>query len=94
MSGPRPKLLLFAALLRPGVALACPVCFSAANEKVLSAYHFTAALMTLLPLVILGSIAGWLHRRFRACRPEFRADGWSADADANLEGERGAGVTE
>jgi hypothetical protein len=53
-------------LLRPATVPACPVCFSAVNERVLSTYHLTAALMTLLPLVILGSIIGWLYLRFRS----------------------------
>jgi hypothetical protein len=47
-------------------ALACPVCFSQANQGVLEAYYLTAALMTLLPLLIVGCIGAWLHRRQRA----------------------------
>jgi hypothetical protein len=54
------------ALVVPGVCLSCPVCFGGASERVLETYHLTAAAMTLLPLLILGVFALWLHRRFRA----------------------------
>jgi len=53
-------LLLHARALR-----ACPVCFSAVSAQVLETYYITAVLMTLLPLVVVGSIAGWLYLRFR-----------------------------
>jgi hypothetical protein len=77
----RRSLLLapLASVLHPAVALACPVCFSAANEKVLSAYHFTAALMTLLPLAILGSIIAWLYLRFRNCPAEAPREGLAGE---------------
>jgi hypothetical protein len=57
-------------LLHAGVLRACPVCFSAANPRVLETYYLTTVLMMLLPLVILGSIAGWLYSRFRESDPD------------------------
>ena len=51
--------------LQPAVAAACPRCFSAANPRVLETYYFTAVLLSLLPLAILGTFATWLYRRLR-----------------------------
>lgn len=58
-------LLAAVAALVPRVACACPVCFSAGSERVSQAYYLTAALMTLLPLVIAALLAGWLRQRFK-----------------------------
>ena len=52
--------------MQPVAAVACPVCFSAANGRVLEMYYLTAALMTLLPLAVLGTVAVWLRHRFNA----------------------------
>jgi predicted cobalt transporter CbtA len=51
--------------LQPALAAACPMCFSAASPRVLETYYFTAVLLSLLPLVILGTFATWLYRRLR-----------------------------
>jgi membrane protein DedA with SNARE-associated domain len=51
--------------LVPGVAAACPVCFAGGNPRVLETYYLTAVAMTVLPLLIVGVFALWLHRRFR-----------------------------
>jgi hypothetical protein len=76
-------------LLHPAAAFACPVCFSAANSHVLSTYHFTAAMMTLLPLVIVGSIGAWLYLRFRACRPEGREEDREGSGERSVRREPG-----
>ena len=55
--------LVALALTHPQAATACPVCFSAASEQTRLAYYWTAALMTLLPLAIVGAIGGWLYHR-------------------------------
>jgi hypothetical protein len=47
----------------PSAALACPNCFSSTNEGVLKTYYLTAALLTLLPLVMIGGFVTWLYRR-------------------------------
>lgn len=52
-------------MLLPRLALACPICFSAANEHVLRTYYLTALFMTLLPLVMVGVLAAWLRQRFK-----------------------------
>jgi hypothetical protein len=52
--------------LTPATSLACPVCFAGSSEHVLATYVLTAALMTALPLAIVGGFAVWLWRRFRA----------------------------
>jgi hypothetical protein len=46
-------------------SVACPVCFSAQNPDVLSAYYLTAALLTGLPFVIAGVFALWLRSHAR-----------------------------
>ena len=52
--------------LTPATSLACPVCFAGSSEHVLATYVLTAAVMTALPLAIVGGFAVWLRRRFRA----------------------------
>jgi hypothetical protein len=52
----------------PLAALACPVCFSNGNPRVLEAYYFTAAMMTVLPLALLGGVAAWIYRRAKRAR--------------------------
>jgi hypothetical protein len=49
--------------LLPAAALACPNCFSSTNEGVLRTYYLTAALLTLLPLLMIGGFATWIYRR-------------------------------
>jgi hypothetical protein len=52
-------------VLLPNAASACPVCFAAGGGRLLQTYYLTAALLTLMPLVIVGLFAGWLRRRFK-----------------------------
>jgi hypothetical protein len=54
-----------AAALLPSAASACPLCFAAGSESTVHAYYVTAALLSLLPLVIIGVFAGWLRQRFK-----------------------------
>jgi hypothetical protein len=61
----------------PADALACPVCFAAANERVLASYYASAAVLTAMPFVLASAVGGWLalrHRRRRHARPR-RAEG-------------------
>lgn len=44
-------------------ANACPVCFSANDESVLRTYYMTAAMLTVLPLIMLAAIGGWLYKK-------------------------------
>lgn len=60
---------LFAAAsvtLLPTLAFACPVCFATGDERVVHSYYITAALMSLLPVVIVAVFAGWLRRLFKS----------------------------
>ena len=57
--------LITTLLLQPMAASACPVCFSATNPEIRLAYYWTAALMTLLPVAVVGTIGGWLYLRAR-----------------------------
>jgi len=50
----------------PGVAFACPVCFSAQNEENRAAFVLMTVFLTLLPLGMLGLGMGWAWRRLRA----------------------------
>ena len=54
-----------ALLLLPKIGFACPVCFAAGNANVLQTYYLSAVLMSLLPLVIVAVLAGWLRRLFK-----------------------------
>ena len=54
-----------AAALSPRTAPACPLCFAAGGEQTLHAYYLSAAVLSLLPLVILGLFAAWLWRRLK-----------------------------
>ena len=46
----------------PSLALACPGCI-AANEENRNAFLFTTALLTLIPLIIIGFTVRWLQAR-------------------------------
>lgn len=64
----RPNLLLVASaalLAAPAPLLACSVCFAAANRGVLQTYYLTAAMLTLLPLLIVAAIGAWLYLSYR-----------------------------
>ncbi len=50
----------------PHLALACPVCFSQANESVLEAYYLSAAMLIALPILLLTAIGTWLFRSSRS----------------------------
>ncbi len=69
MSARRRARLLASALglaaMLPGRALACPICFSG-KADVLPAYFGTAALLSLLPLALLGGILLWFRRHMKA----------------------------
>ncbi|HWO88194.1 MAG TPA: hypothetical protein VNL98_03470 [Gemmatimonadales bacterium] len=66
----RVALLVSGALvLGPQVALACPMCFDPRAENRI-AFAATAAVMTLLPLGMVGGLLLWLRRRARALNGE------------------------
>ncbi len=47
-----------------GVADACPVCFQAKTEASRIAFIATTALMTFLPLAVVGGGVWWVRRKF------------------------------
>jgi hypothetical protein len=52
----------------PRIALACPVCFSNGNPRVLQAYYISVAFMSALPLALIGGVAWWLYTSARRTR--------------------------
>lgn len=52
-------------LLISAVASACPNCFGSTDKNVLYTYYLSAIFLSIMPLVIIGSILGWLfwHKR-------------------------------
>ncbi len=48
----------------PATALACPICFSGKADA-LPAYFGTAALLSVLPLAMIGGIIVWFRRQTR-----------------------------
>ena len=41
--------------LAPAIASACPACYGASSERVISSYLWSAAILTLLPFALLGA---------------------------------------
>ena len=60
--------LALVVLLLPDVSEACAVCFQAKSEESRQAFIWTTAFLTVLPLAMIGSFAGWLRYRFRQLR--------------------------
>jgi hypothetical protein len=52
---------------QPGVAWPCPACYSAGGEGLL-AYLWTAVLLSVLPLAMIGGLVLTVRRRARAHR--------------------------
>jgi hypothetical protein len=51
------------AAVGPAAATACPVCFGATSERVLHSYYATAAVLTLMPLLLMCGFIVWLVRQ-------------------------------
>ena len=49
-------------VLSPRIASACAVCFSGSEES-RTAFLLTTIFLTLLPLLLIGSLVWWLRRR-------------------------------
>ncbi|MFQ5665704.1 MAG: hypothetical protein ACE5I7_04660 [Candidatus Binatia bacterium] len=50
----------------PGVALACPMCQAAVEQDpVMAALNATTLLMIAVPLLLVGSIGGWVFSAYR-----------------------------
>lgn len=55
-------LALFA-LLAPSLALACPVCTQAASDRNAKAFNASTALLSFLPLTMIGGSIWWLRKK-------------------------------
>jgi high-affinity Fe2+/Pb2+ permease len=50
------------ALLAPALAFACPVCTQQANDRNANAFSATTALLSFLPLTMIGGSIWWLRK--------------------------------
>ncbi len=73
MRGRLAALVLVAGTLAPRSSHACAVCFSGADGARV-AFLLTTALLTVLPLALLGGFAWWLRRRMRELDSDARED--------------------
>jgi hypothetical protein len=60
------RALLVLVVLVSASAVACPVCGVAATEEGQEAYKFMSVIMSLLPLLAIGSVVSWVALRIRA----------------------------
>jgi hypothetical protein len=65
----RATLIVTLALLAPRVSQACAVCFSGRDDETQRAFLLGTVLLTSLPLLLIGGIAGYLWRRIRRSEP-------------------------
>ena len=57
------RITALAILLAPEIAAACSVCFSGRSDETRVAFIATTALLTALPLLLIGTLVWWLRRR-------------------------------
>ncbi len=64
-------IVLMCCILLAGLAQAdaCPVCFSAKDETRL-AFYFSTALLSILPLSMVGGVIFWIRTRFKRVPPQ------------------------
>jgi high-affinity Fe2+/Pb2+ permease len=60
-----PTAVALAIVVAPGLAVACAVCMGGQEEASRKAFVLTTALMTFLPLAVLGIAAWWFIRAAR-----------------------------
>lgn len=58
----RKRLIGSVLLVLPAPAFACPVCFAAADPRVLTSYYAATAILTLVPLGLIAALGAWLYR--------------------------------
>lgn len=61
-----PIAALLVLLLAPELADACTVCAANDDNGTQSAFRFSTAFLTVLPLALIGGVGWWLARRIRA----------------------------
>ncbi len=59
-----------AILLAPRLAGACAVCFAGRSDEARVAFLGTTVLLTVLPLLMIGSLVCWLYRRSQHIQQE------------------------
>jgi hypothetical protein len=59
-----------AVLLVPRLAVACAVCFTGRTDETRIAFLATTVLLSVLPVLLVGSFVWWLRRRARQIRDE------------------------
>ncbi|MBW2495209.1 MAG: hypothetical protein JRE43_10700 [Deltaproteobacteria bacterium] len=59
-----------ALLLAPQLAAACSVCFTGRADETRVAFLVTTGILTALPILLVGTLIGWLCRRARQIRDE------------------------
>ena len=68
-----PMMTLTFLLLAPQVAEACAVCAPSDEEEVRTAFIVSTAFMTFFPLMVLGGVAWWIRRRYKAADAAYAA---------------------
>ena len=59
-----------AVLFVPQFAAACAVCFTGRADETRVAFLATTGLLSVLPMLLIGSLVWWLRRRARQIRDE------------------------
>lgn len=57
-------------LLVPQLAAACAVCFTGRSDETRVAFLVTTGFLTVLPILMIGSVVWWLCRRARQNRDD------------------------
>jgi NADH:ubiquinone oxidoreductase subunit 3 (subunit A) len=67
------RVAMLAIVLTPEIATACSVCFSGRSDETRVAFIATTALLTALPLLLIGGFVWWLRRRAMQMQQSERA---------------------
>ena len=67
------SIAVLALVLAPEIAAACSVCFSGRSDETRVAFIATTALLTALPLLLIGTLVWWLRRRAHRIQQSERA---------------------
>ena len=67
------RVAVLAIVFAPEIATACSVCFSGRSDETRRAFIATTALLTALPLLLIGALVWWLRRRAMQIQQSGRA---------------------
>lgn len=76
--------IAFLVVWSPQVALACSVCSSGKEDANRIAFAVTAAVLSVLPLAMVGGLVWWLRRRSRELNGDVGAESVTARASSPL----------